>query len=91
MLPCADGSDMMGSLRNPAGYNNVIGFRPSQGRVPAYPVSDNFYQQLSTDGPMGRNVEDAIRLLATMSGYSAKSPLSLKDELPEYAMFKAID
>jgi len=91
MLPCADGSDMMGSLRNPAGYNNVIGFRPSQGRVPAYPVSDNFYQQLSTDGPMGRNVGDAIRLLVTMSGYSAKSPLSLKDELPEYAMFKAID
>tara|TARA_B100001013_G_scaffold289060_1_gene188842 strand:- start:157 stop:939 length:783 start_codon:yes stop_codon:yes gene_type:complete len=40
---------------------------------------------------MGRNVEDAIRLLVTMSGYSAKSPLSLKDELPEYAIFRAID
>ena len=58
MLPIADGSDMMGSLRNPAGFNNVIGFRPSQGRVPGVPSNDLFYQQLSTDGPMGRNVED---------------------------------
>jgi amidase len=59
MLPVADGSDMMGSLRNPAAFNNVIGFRPSQGRIPR--LSDNlYYSQLSTDGPMGRSVEDEI-------------------------------
>lgn len=80
MLPVADGSDMMGSLRNPAAYNNVIGFRPSQGRIPR---KDNnaFYQQLGYEGPMGRNVEDTRRLLATMSGYDSRFPLSLRDSV----------
>lgn len=90
MLPVADGSDMMGSLRNPAGYNNVIGFRPSQGRVPGVPgvpAMDVYYQQLLTDGPMGRNVEDTIRLLVTMAGYDPRAPLSLRDELPGYDRF----
>ena len=90
MLPVADGSDMMGSLRNPAAYNNVIGFRPSQGRVPSYYVnSDSFYQQLSTDGAMGRNVEDMMRLLFIMSGPDNRVPLSLKDPLPNYDDLKA--
>jgi len=91
LLPVADGSDMMGSLRNPAAFNNVIGFRPSQGRVPAVPSDDIFYQQLSTDGPMGRNVEDTIRLLETMAGYDARAPLSLRDEIPAYDHFQAAD
>jgi len=93
MLPTADGSDMMGSLRNPAAFNNVIGFRPSQGRVPSYygyyPNSDTFYQQLSTDGAMGRNVEDMTRLLITMAGPDDRVPLSLRDELPRYENLKA--
>lgn len=80
MLPTADGSDMMGSLRNPAAYNNVIGFRPSQGRIPRKDKS-LFYQQLGYEGPMGRNVEDTWRLLQTMAGYDARSPLSLRDSL----------
>jgi len=88
MLPTADGSDMMGSLRNPAGFNNVIGFRPSQGRVPSLPSSDLFYQQLSTAGPMGRNVEDTIRLLKTIAGYDSRSPLAMRDELPAYGQFR---
>lgn len=78
MLPVADGSDMMGSLRNPAAYNNVIGFRPSQGRVPRND-KNMFFQQLGYEGPMGRNVEDTRRLLATMSGYDSRFPLSLRD------------
>jgi len=90
LLPVADGSDMMGSLRNPAAFNNVIGFRPSQGRVPSVPSDDLFYQQLSTDGPMGRNVEDTIRLLGTMAGYDARAPLSLRDEIPPYEQFQAV-
>ena len=78
MLPVADGSDMMGSLRNPAAYNNVIGFRPSQGRVPRND-KNMFFQQLGYEGPMGRNVEDTRRLLATMSGHDSRFPLSLRD------------
>jgi amidase len=81
MLPVADGSDMMGSLRNPGAFNNVIGFRPTQGRVPD-PDGDIFYQQLSTDGPLGRNSEDTYRLLCTMAGAEPLSPLSLRDDLP---------
>ncbi|MDO6693155.1 amidase [Aliiglaciecola sp. 3_MG-2023] len=80
LLPVADGSDMMGSLRNPAAYNNVIGFRPSQGRVP-YKDKNGFYQQLGYEGSMGRNVEDTRLLLETMAGYDARVPLSLRDSL----------
>jgi amidase len=87
MLPTADGSDMMGSLRNPAAFNNVIGFRPSQGRVPAA-ASDLYYHQLSVNGPMGRNVEDTIRLLTTIAGFDPRAPLSLKDQIPVYEAFK---
>lgn len=91
MLPTADGSDMMGSLRNPGAFNNVIGFRPTQGRVPSVPGNDLFYSQLATDGPMGRSVEDAIRLLATMAGYDSRAPLSLRDEIPRVDAFRKED
>jgi len=80
MLPVADGSDMMGSLRNPAGWNNVFGFRPSQGRVPAAPAPDLFFHQLSQGGPMGRSVADLAMLLATQAGYDARAPLSLDED-----------
>lgn len=89
MLPVADGSDMMGSLRNPGAFNNVIGFRPTQGRVPD-PSGELFYQQLSTDGPMGRNSEDTFRLLCTMGGSDPMSPLSLRDTLPPAERFVAL-
>ena len=91
MLPIADGSDMMGSLRNPGAFNNVIGFRPSQGRVPSVPSDDLYYGQLAVDGPMGRNVEDTIRLLGTMAGYDSRAPLSLRDEIPAYQEFRKPD
>jgi amidase len=58
LLPVADGSDFMGSLRNPAGWNHVFGMRPSQGRVPSWPRPDLFVSQLGTDGPMARTVRD---------------------------------
>jgi amidase len=88
MLPVADGSDMMGSLRNPGAFNNVIGFRPTQGRVPD-PAGELFYQQLATDGPMGRNSEDTFRLLCTMAGRDPMSPLSLRDSLTPAERFVA--
>ncbi|MES2099613.1 MAG: amidase [Pseudomonadota bacterium] len=77
MLPVADGSDFMGSLRNPAGWNNVFGLRPSQGRVPQWPVADVWVAQLGTEGPMGRTVEDVARLLDIQAGPDARVPLSL--------------
>lgn len=78
MLPVADGSDMGGSLRNPAGWNNVVGFRPSQGRVPSA-APELFIAQLATDGPMGRTVADTAALLAVQAGYHPRAPLSLGD------------
>jgi amidase len=89
MLPLADGGDMMGSLRNPGAFNNVIGFRPTIGRVPGSGAGDLFYLQLGVSGPMGRNSEDTARLLCTMAGASADEPLSLRDELPPPAAFEA--
>lgn len=80
MLPVADGSDMMGSLRNPAAFNNVFGFRPSQGRVPHGPGLEVFVQQLATEGPMGRSVTDVARLLSIQAGYDARVPLSLTQD-----------
>jgi amidase len=77
MVAVADGSDFMGSLRNPAGWNNIFGMRPSQGRVPMWPVQDVWVSQLGTEGPMGRSVEDVARLLAVQAGWDARCPLSI--------------
>jgi amidase len=77
MLCVADGSDFMGSLRNPAGWNNIYGMRPSQGRVPMWPAAESFVSQLATEGPMGRTVQDIAMLLQTQSGYDSRVPLSL--------------
>ncbi len=75
MVALADGSDMMGSLRNPAAWNNVYGFRPSWGRVPPDPVGDAFLHQLSTLGPMARSPEDLGLLLDVISGPDPRLPL----------------
>lgn len=77
MLPVADGSDMMGSLRNPAAWNNVFGFRPSFGRVPSGPTGEVFIQQLAYEGPMGRTMGDVAMLLSVQAGFDARVPLSL--------------
>ncbi len=74
MLPVADGSDMMGSLRNPAAFCNVYGFRPSWGLVPQDAEGDTFLSTLSTEGPMGRSVEDLARLLRVLAGPNAGVP-----------------
>jgi amidase len=79
LLPVADGSDMMGSLRNPAGFNNVVGFRPSFGRVPSL-GTELFLGQLAVNGPMGRSVADVAALLATQAGHDPRDPLSLADD-----------
>lgn len=85
MLPVADGSDFMGSLRNPAGWNHVFGMRPSQGRVPKPSAPDVFIAQLSTDGPMARSVSDLAMLLSTQAGYDARAPLSIQESGAAFA------
>ena len=67
MLPLADGTDMGGSLRNPASWTNVVGFRTSPGRVPVWP-HDMLYNPHSVAGPIGRRVADVALLLSAMAG-----------------------
>jgi amidase len=76
MVPLADGSDFGGSLRNPAAYNNVLGFRPSQGLVPSGPVTDAFHAQMGVEGPMARTIRDLALLLDVHAGYHPSAPLS---------------
>jgi amidase len=78
MLPVADGSDMGGSLRNPASFCGVVGLRTSPGRVPVWPAA-TAWSPLSVDGPMARSVADAAFLLSAMAGPDRRSPLSLSD------------
>jgi len=85
MLPVADGSDMMGSLRNPAAFNNVIGFRPSFGRVPSGPDNEVFASQLAVDGPLARSVGDVALLLSVLAGPDARSPLTLEQDPATFA------
>lgn len=77
LQPIADGSDMGGSLRNPASFNNVVGFRPTPGRVPAYPT-DAPWDTLGTSGPMGRTVADVALLLSAIAGPDRRSPIALE-------------
>ena len=77
MLPLADGSDMMGSLRNPAAWCNVYGFRPTVGVVPPDPIGDVFGPGLSTDGPMARSPREIALLLSVLAEQDARLPYSL--------------
>lgn len=83
MVPLADGSDMMGSLRNPAAYNNVFGFRPSYGCVPCA-GEELFLDQLSVWGAMGRSVADVALLMSVIAGPDARAPLAGGAEPAEF-------
>jgi amidase len=79
MLPVADGSDYGGSLRNPAGWNNVFGFRTSYGLVPP-DARDAWLPSMGVVGPMARNVADLAMLLGVQAGYDARAPLSIRGD-----------
>ena len=77
MLPVADGTDMGGSLRNPASWSNVVGFRTSPGRIPVWP-RNMLYNPLGVAGPIARHVADAALLLSAMAGPDPRVPLSIE-------------
>lgn len=83
MVPLADGSDFGGSLRNPAGWNNVCGFRASVGRVPNSP--DQWIPSMGVVGPMGRTVADTGLLLSVIAGHDASVPLSMDSPAAPFA------
>jgi amidase len=78
MVPLADGSDLGGSLRNPASFCNVVGFRPSPGRVPGWPAR-LAWESLGVLGPLTRTVEDAALLLSVLAGPDPRAPLSIAE------------
>ena len=78
MLPFADGSDLAASLRNPGNYCNVVGFRPTPGRVPNWPAA-NGWDTLSVIGPMARTVGDCAFLLSAMAGPDPRAPASISE------------
>ena len=80
LLPVADGSDYMGSLRNPAAFCNVFGFRPSAGRIAAVPTDNAFASPIATHGAMGRSPRDVALLTATLAGPAPELPLSIQED-----------
>jgi amidase len=78
MVPLADGSDLGGSLRNPASFCNVVGLRPSPGRVPTWPNEAAWFP-LAVEGPMARTVRDAALMLSAVAGPDPRSPISIRE------------
>ena len=78
MIPIADGSDMGGSLRNPANFCNVVGFRTSPGRVPVWPAVLGWFP-ISVEGPMARTVQDAALMLSAIAGPDRRAPISISE------------
>jgi len=79
MVPLADGSDMGGSLRNPASFCNVVGFRTSPGRVPIWPNPAAWFP-FQVQGPMARTVQDVALMLSVIAGPDPRSPISIQEE-----------
>src|SRR5580692_3509510 len=84
LVPVADGSDTGGSRRNPAAFCNVVGFRPSPGRVPN-PKAAFGWSTLTTSGCLGRSVEDLALVLSTMAGPDSHAPLSIQEPGENFA------
>src|SRR5205085_8690808 len=84
MVALADGSDFGGSLRNPAGWNNVYGFRTSYGVVPP-DARDAFLPSMSVLGPMARNAADLAMLLSVQAGHDPRAPLSMPGDGARFA------
>jgi amidase len=84
MLPIADGSDFASSLRNPANFCNVVGFRPSPGRVPSWPCPAAWFP-LSVQGPMARTIQDVALILTAIAGPDPRSPIAVAEPTSLFA------
>jgi amidase len=84
LVPLAEGTDMGGSLRNPAAFCNVVGLRPTPGRVPSWPAPLG-WSQLSVDGSMGRTVADVALQLSVTAGPDPRVPIALSDDPTVFA------
>ena len=84
MLPLCDGSDLGGSLRNPAAFCNIVGFRPSPGRVPSTTAMDAWFP-LAVEGPMARTVGDVAFFLQALAGPNDRSPVSIQEDPSVFA------
>jgi amidase len=84
MLPFADGSDLAASLRNPGNYCNVVGFRPTPGRVPNYPAT-NAWDTQPVIGPIARTVEDTAFLFSAMAGPDPRVPIAIDEPGSRFA------
>jgi amidase len=84
MIPIADGSDLGGSLRNPAAFCNIVGFRTAPGRVPNYPTA-LAWSPFSIAGPMARTVEDVALLLSVMAGPDPRVPIAVAEPGEKFA------
>jgi len=84
MLPLADGSDFGGSLRNPASFCNVVGYRPTPGRVPTWPTPAAWFPFI-VEGPMARTVEDVALMLRVMAGPDPRSPIAIQESGDQFA------
>jgi amidase len=84
LVPIAEGSDMGGSLRNPAAFCNVVGLRPTPGRVPTHPAPLG-WSQLSVQGPLGRTVGDVALAMSVLAGQDPRVPISLTDDPAGFA------
>ena len=90
MIPIADGSDLGGSLRNPASFCNVVGLRPSPGSVPGWPALSAWFP-LSVVGPMARTVADVALMMSAIAGPDARSPISIEQPASRFAQPLARD
>ena len=81
MLPIADGSDTGGSLRNPPAFCNVVGLRPSPGRVPGESTS---WSPLSVSGPIARTVADVALFLSAIAGPDSRNPLTIAEDAARF-------
>jgi amidase len=84
MVPLADGSDMGGSLRNPPNFCNIVGIRPSPGRVSSVPTDLGWFT-LSVPGPVARNVSDCAFFLSVLAGYDPHLPISIETSASQFA------
>lgn len=78
MVPIADGSDLGGSLRIPASFCNVVGFRTAPGRVPKWPTAVG-WESFSVQGPMARTVQDAALMLSAIAGPDPRAPIGISE------------